>query len=111
MIDRDPLLLHSILELIRLVRTSLAEVDRASFLMDIDKIDATAFRVQHIGEAAHHLSATLKARHSELPWKAIVGTRNFLAHNYEDVSPPVLWALVQERLGPLEAMCRAELGE
>lgn len=111
MINRDPLLLPSMLDLIDLVKASLGGIDRASFLANAEKIDATAFRVQHIGEAAHHLSADLKARHPELPWKAIVGTRNFLEHNYENMSPPVLWALVQERLKSLESMCRTELGE
>lgn len=40
-----------------------------------------------------------------------VATRNFLAHNYDEVSPARLWGIVQDRLSPLEAMCRAELGE
>lgn len=35
-----------------------------------------------IGEAANHLSQTFKDNHSAIPWQAIIGMRNIIAHEY-----------------------------
>lgn len=111
MIDRDRYHLQTILKLIDLIRSHLDGVTQARFVEDANISDATAYRIQHIGEGAHRLSADLKKRHPDLPWQSIVGTRNFLAHEYENVSPARLWLIAVDRLPIIEAMCRAELGE
>lgn len=109
MVDRDRYHLETIMRLIGLIRVHLEGATQARFVADADMVDPTAYRIQHIGEGAHRLSAALKERHPDLPWRPIVGTRNFLAHEYENVSPARLWLMVTERLPIIEAMCRAEL--
>lgn len=63
-----------------------------------------------VSEASRHLSGELKRRHAEIPWPKVAGTGNVLRHDYERVSAPVMWKLVQEDLAPLEKVCRDELG-
>lgn len=111
MTNVDPDRLHGMLKLILLVRRSLQDVDETSFYANRDLIDATAYRIQHIGEAAKKLSSALRERHPDLPWQLIIGMRNLLAHAYDYVDPQSVWTAATERLGEIEAMCRAELGQ
>ena len=62
-----------------------------------------------ISEASRHPPDELKLRHPNIPWRKIAGIGNVLRHAYEQISAPMMWKLVRDDLGPLEAVCRAEL--
>ena len=57
--------------------------------------------VEIIGEAARHVSDSLRSAHPEIPWRRIVGQRHVLAHDYGDIQQERLWVLVTEHLPPL----------
>ena len=57
--------------------------------------------VEIVGEAAVRVSDHVRARHPEIPWRAIVGMRNHLTHAYYDVDLDILWQTVKEDLPPL----------
>jgi uncharacterized protein with HEPN domain len=65
--------------------------------------------VEIVSEASRRLSDELKARHPEIPWPTVAGIGNVLRHDYESISAPVMWKLVQDDLPPLEKACREEL--
>ena len=65
--------------------------------------------VEIISEASRRLTDELKARHPEIPWAKVAGIGNVLRHEYEGISAPVMWKLVQDDLTPLEQVCREEL--
>ncbi len=65
--------------------------------------------VEIISEASRRLTTALKARHPEIPWSKVAGIGNVLRHDYESISAPVMWKLVQDDLPPLERVCREEL--
>ena len=44
-----------------------------------------------IGEAAKNVSATFKSSCPQIPWTAIVGQRNILAHEYGEVLVERIW--------------------
>jgi uncharacterized protein with HEPN domain len=44
-----------------------------------------------IGEAANRVPREVQQQFPEIPWSAIIGLRNVLAHGYEVVSPERLW--------------------
>ena len=50
--------------------------------------------VEIIGEAASKVTTEMQNRHSEIPWRDIIGTRNRLINAYEAVNLDVLWAIV-----------------
>jgi uncharacterized protein with HEPN domain len=65
--------------------------------------------VEIISEASRRLTDDLKARHPEIPWAKVAGIGNVLRHEYEGISAPVMWKLVQDDLTPLERVSREEL--
>lgn len=50
--------------------------------------------VEIVGEAAKNVSDDERQRHPEVPWRAIAGTRDRLAHAYFDVDLDQLWRIV-----------------
>ncbi len=106
--DRDPEYLADIIELGELVNTAVGTMSEAEFLADDVVQDAVAFRVLHIGERCGKLSATLRARHPEVPWPKIIALRNLLAHDYSIVEPAIIWRVVEERLPALIRICVQE---
>ena len=59
-----------------------------------------------IGEAAGRFPENMKHAASEIEWRKIVGLRNILIHEYFGISLPIVWDVVQNKLGPIEAVCR-----
>ncbi len=45
----------------------------------------------NLGEAAGHLSQSFKDKYPQVPWRAVVGLRNVLAHEYGAVDYQALW--------------------
>lgn len=50
------------------------------------------------------LSAAVKATEPAVPWRAIAGFRNVLAHNYLGIDPAVVWSVVEKDLPSLDAV-------
>lgn len=64
-----------------------------------------------IGEAANRVSEDVRARHPEVPWRAIIDLRNLLAHGYDYVLLDRVWQVVVADLPPLEDRVRSILAE
>ncbi len=54
-----------------------------------------------IGEAARRVSTTFKDEHPSVPWSAIVGQRNVLAHDYGEILVDRVWLVVTQELPDL----------
>jgi|SRR3989338_1553877 len=67
---------------------------------------ALAHLLQVIGEAARHVSKDFSSAHPEIPWKAIIGMRHKVVHDYMNVDEDIVWDTTRE-LPPLVA----ELGK
>jgi uncharacterized protein with HEPN domain len=65
--------------------------------------------VEIIGEAASRLPEPTRVAHPEVPWPAIIGMRNRLAHGYFDVDLNVLWTTVVAHVPALIATLEAIL--
>lgn len=57
--------------------------------------------LQIIGEAARRVSLDFRNTHPEIPWKAIVGMRSKVVHDYLNVDEDVVWDTVKNDLRPL----------
>jgi uncharacterized protein with HEPN domain len=55
-----------------------------------------------IGEIARRLDPAMLEKHDEVPWKQIIGFRDFLIHNYHKVRMDIVWEAVEHELGTLK---------
>ena len=101
--------LSDIVEAIENIRSETAGVSLDAFEADWRKRWLVERGVEIISEASRRLSDEVKARHPEIPWPKVAGIGNVLRHDYESISAPVMWKLVQDDLPPLERVCREEL--
>jgi uncharacterized protein with HEPN domain len=62
---------------------------------------ALAHLVQIIGEAASHVSSEFQQAHPEVPWRAIVGMRHKIVHDYLHVDYDIVWDVLSIDLPPL----------
>lgn len=76
-------------------------LDQEAFIADEITYDATLRNLQLIGEAATHIPDEVRQAHSEVPWHAIIGTRNRLAHSYLAISDSIIWGVIQEAVPDL----------
>ena len=62
--------------------------------------------VEIIGEAARRVSDATRQAHPEIPWRAIVGQRNVLAHDYGEILHEAIWAVAKRRIPELTVALR-----
>lgn len=54
-----------------------------------------------IGEAAKNISSEFKQKNSQIPWLAIIGQRNIIAHEYGEILVERIWRVVREHIPEL----------
>jgi uncharacterized protein with HEPN domain len=72
-----------------------------AFWDDSEKRDAVAMRLSVIGEAARHVTPATASKLPAIPFPAVRGLRNRIAHDYKRVNYRVVWEVTQEDIGPL----------
>jgi uncharacterized protein with HEPN domain len=88
------------------IRDYTAGLDKAAFVASPMSYDATLRNLELIGEAATRIPETVHDAHPEIPWRAIVGTRNRLAHAYLHIDDDVIWTLIVDAVPELLAALR-----
>ena len=76
-------------------------LDRDAFIADELTYDATLRNLELIGEAATHIPSEVRAAYPDIPWHAIVGTRNRLAHSYLSIGNDIIWTIIQDAIPKL----------
>jgi uncharacterized protein with HEPN domain len=89
--DRDAGYLWDMLEHARLAMELTQDVSFHRYSQDRVKQLALARVVEIIGEAARRVSTAYREAHPEIPWRKIIGQRNVLAHEYDEILHEVLW--------------------
>ena len=101
--QRDKAYLLDILEAGKLAISYVDKMSMEEFLKDTQCQDAVIRRFEIIGEAARRISDEIKADHPEIPWFEIVGMRNIMIHEYDDVDMVVVWNTVKKDIPSLIA--------
>ncbi|MFO7943463.1 MAG: DUF86 domain-containing protein [Anaerolineales bacterium] len=77
--------------------------DKETFWKDEKTQDAILYNLLIIGEAVGKISKEFREKHPDVPWSAIIGTRNILAHGYDHVKLDIVWEILHNDLEPLKA--------
>jgi uncharacterized protein with HEPN domain len=96
--ERDRIYLLDILEAARLAIAYVEDITVEAFLQDIQCQDAVIRRIEIIGEAARRVSPESRVALPALPWSSMIGMRNFLIHDYDDIDLQVVWQTVHRDL-------------
>jgi len=99
--SRDSAYLLDIFEAAKLALSYLEGRTKEEYLKDTQCQDAVIRRLEIIGEAAGRVSGATTTKFPNLPWKKMVGMRNIMIHEYEDVDLDIVWDTVQNDLPPL----------
>jgi uncharacterized protein with HEPN domain len=70
-----------------------------------------AKHIEMIGEAACKISDELKAKHEEVPWRAVEKTRQVLGHDYFRINWQTVWEILKTRTEPLRFQIATILSE
>ncbi len=102
----EKLLLKDILESIDKIFDYTKNISKEDFLSDEKTKDAVVRNFEVIGEAASKLSEELKAKHSDIDWRGVIGLRNVLIHDYFGVDYNIVWTIKEKFLPELKAKLR-----
>ena|SRR5437016_7197802 len=72
-------------------------------------LSAVVRKFEIIGEACSKLPSELRDEHPEIDWRAIIGFRNILAHQYFSSNLDIIWEAASQRVGPLKEHVEAIL--
>jgi len=103
----DERLAHHLLQMRRAAVDACAFVEgleRADFLADRRTQQAVTMSLLVIGEAATRIVdgfSGFVADHADVPWKAMRGMRNRIAHGYFEIDQDIVWDTVQSALPQL----------
>jgi uncharacterized protein with HEPN domain len=70
---------------------------------------AVVMSLLNIGELANRLPPGFTAAHDEVPWKSMIGMRNFAAHGYHIMNLDVIWDTVQNSIPELLVFLEEQL--
>jgi len=85
MLPREPNYLKDMLNAAKLAQNFVAGIDWETFELDLMRQAATTRQFEIIGEAARRISPETQATIPNVPWPKIIGMRNHLIHEYDDL--------------------------
>lgn len=97
-IDRNVQRVYHILQRASEIRNRIEELSYEAFIEDSTLVDATLYKLTVIGEAIRAMDESFREAHPDLPWRSIVGLRNILVHQYEDVDYSIVWDVITKEL-------------
>ena len=100
--SRDPYLrLEDILEAGISIQSYLEGYYYSSFVEDRKTVDAVTRNLEIVGEAVKHLPPEWKDQADHIPWRAIAGFRDVLAHSYFRAEDSIIWDAATQHLPSL----------
>jgi uncharacterized protein with HEPN domain len=99
--QQDKAYIFDILEAARLTIEYIGNKSKDEFLKDIQCQDAIVRRFAIIIEAARRISGELKSTYPEIPWNEMIGMRNVMIHEYDDVDMVIVWDTVKKDIPAL----------
>ena len=108
-VDKVPRRLLDIVENVDAALNFVEGLDYELFAKD-DKTQYAVLRaLEIISEASRHIPDDIKARHPDIPWRAVRDAGNVYRHGYQAVTLEVDWNTVTRDLEPLRRAMVAEL--
>ncbi len=89
--SRDAAHLWDMLTAAREAHGVVQDISLEEFMSDRLRLRALERTLELLGEAARRVSLPGRASYPEIPWQALIGQRNLLAHEYGRINPALLY--------------------
>lgn len=99
--ERDAAHLWDMLQAAKKIRTYTEGISYEEYLDRPMTRDAVERNLGTIGEAARRLSVSFRGAHAAIPWRKIIGLRNVVVHEYDNLDHQEIWLLVTQRIPEL----------
>ena len=93
---KDKIYLLHIIDASENIEKFIRGVNYKEFIENGEKQSAVIRQLEIIGEATKRISATIKKKYAQLPWKEMAGMRDKLIHDYPEIELPVVWKTANE---------------
>lgn len=78
-----------------------SEMDEEMFANDLKTQAAVLYEISVLGEAMRRISPEFQKQYSEIPYRQIIGMRNKLVHNYDEINIQLVWSVIQTNIPEL----------
>jgi uncharacterized protein with HEPN domain len=109
--ERDKAYLWDMLDAAQAIAEFVWERSYAEYLSNRMMRGAVERHIEIIGEAARRVSEATREANPDIPWKSIIGQRNVLAHEYDEILHEAMWAVATRRVPELMTALRSILPE
>jgi len=92
------LFVEDILESVEKIEEYVKDMTLDDFKQDRKTTDAVVRNFEIIGEASRYIPDDIKIKFQNVDWKAIVGLRNRIAHEYFGISLAIVWEIIKGEL-------------
>jgi uncharacterized protein with HEPN domain len=107
--DRARLALFDMRDNIRLCRQFVEGRTLEAFKENRMIFYAVTRALEIVSEASRRLPTSLRERHPQLPWRAIMDVGNVYRHAYDNVAEEYVWRTVTQSFDPLLAVVIEEI--
>jgi uncharacterized protein with HEPN domain len=105
---KDPLVcIDDIRDSIKAIKLYTAGLTKEDFLKSAEKQGAVYRRIEIIGEATSRLSEEFRNQYPMIPWHQIVGMRNVLIHEYDNIDLDLVWETIRKDIPKLEGYIKS----
>ncbi len=94
--------LEDIVESIIKIEIYTKSLSYGKFTKSPKTIDAVVRNLEIIGEAAKHIPTSIRSKHTEIPWKKMIGLRNIITHEYFGVDEKIIWEIVKGEISDVK---------
>ena len=100
--DKALIRINSLLRHIDLVLYSMKDVTLQNFESNDLLFRATCFSIAQIGEQMTRLQEKIMEKYPNIPWLLARKMRNFIIHDYDNISSEIVYLTVKNDLPPLK---------
>lgn len=93
---KDPnVYLIDILQAAADIQSYIIGMDESDFYSDKLLQDGVIRKIAVIGEASQRLPQTYRRTYNVVPWKKIIGMRNIVVHDYDEINLKEVWSVAK----------------
>ena len=89
------------LEFVREIGTFVEGRSRQDLDADRTLLRALERMLELVGECARRVSESTRSTHPSIPWRAMIGMRNIIAHEYGRIDLDLVWRTAQRDMPPV----------